>query len=173
MRFERQPPLYTYLPQKGLPLVCVHFVWGGKISPIKEFQQKYSPYHSMVVFLVMQTFFLDRVCGFWKLSQFPRMQKILWNNIRSFERHASMFWKYFDWSQLFFCEKVRIFLVVSKWERWIYYSAPYVPNVQSNCFQMFSFFLKSWKPRFKVELPNIFWGVSLYSPTLGCKIMCG
>ena len=50
-------------------------------------------------------FFLDRFCGFWKLSQFPRMQKILWNNIHSFERHASMFWKYFDWSQLFFCEK--------------------------------------------------------------------
>ena len=43
--------------------------------------------------------FFDRFCGFWKLNQFPRMQKILWNKIRSFERHASMFWKYFALSK--------------------------------------------------------------------------
>ena len=156
----------------------------------------------MVVFLVMQTcFFLDRVCGLWKLSQVPRMQKILWNNIRSFERHASMFWKYFDWSQLFFfekvniflvfkqcfdwsqlffCEKVRrflvfykfwlvtvvflwqkvhIFLVLSKREKWTYCSVPYVPNVQSKCFQMFSFFEELEAP-FQIWNPQSFWGVS-------------
>ena len=114
----------------------------------------------MVVFLLMQTWFpssTDSVdSGNW--VNFLECKRVLWNNIRSFERHASMFWNYLDWSQLFFCEqvrmfsvfwefwlvtvgflwqKVRIFLFFSNRERWTYCSVPYVPQNQSKCFQMF------------------------------------
>ena len=112
---------------------------------------------------------------------FLECKRVLWNNIRSFERHASMFWNYLDWSQLFFCEqvrmfsvfwefwlvtvgflwqKVRIFLFFSKREMWTYCSVPYVSKNQSKCFQMFFFLaMKSWKPRPKIEIPKV-WGVS-------------
>ena len=103
-------------------------------------------------------FFLDRFCGFWKLSQFPRMQKILWNNIRSFERHASMFWKYFDWSQLFFCEKSTHILGLQQAGKVniLFCTICWMSNRNvSRCF----LFLKSWKPRSTVEFPICFWGV--------------
>ena len=61
----------------------------------------------MVVFLLMQTVFpssTDSVdSGNW--VNFLECKRVLWNNIRSFERHASMFWNYLDWSQLFFVNK--------------------------------------------------------------------
>ena len=66
----------------------------------------------------------------------------------------------------FSVKKVRIFLVFSKRERWTYYSVPYVPNVQSKCFQMFSFFEELEAP-FQIWNPQSFWGGFLYSPALG------
>ena len=121
------------------------------------------------------------------------MQKILWNNIRSFERHASMFWKYFDWSQLFFCEKVRMFLVFckfwlvtvgflwqkvciflffSKREKWTYCSVPYVSKNQSKCFQMFFFLRRVGSPVLKLKSPK-FGGVLLVFPSSRQYIMYG
>jgi len=126
----------------------------------------------MVVFLLMQTGFpssTDSVdSGNW--VNFLECKRVLWNNIRSFERHASMFWNYLDWSQLFFCEqvrmfsvfwefwlvtvgflwqKVRIFLFFSNRERWTYCSVPYVPQNQSKCFQMFLRRVGSSVPKLK------------------------
>ena len=191
MRFERQPPLVHITASKGSsPGPCALRVrrvnLTHKVISVKIFTL--SLYGCLSLDANWVSFF-DRFCGFWKLSQFPRMQKILWNKIRSFERHASMFWKYFDWSQLFFCEKVRMFLVFWKFwlvtvgflwqkvriflffsnrERWTYCSVPYVPQNQSKCFQMFLRRVGSPVP--KLKSPK-FGGVYLYSPAPG-NILC-
>ena len=83
-------------------------------------------------------FFIDRFCGFWKLSQFPRIQKILWNNICNSKDmlqcseniligHSCFSVKKYaySWSSnnvlighsCFSVKKVHIFLVFSKRER--------------------------------------------------------
>ena len=141
----------------------------------------------MEVFLVMQTLVsssTDSVdSGNW--VNFLECKRVLWNNIRSFERHASMFWNYLDWSQLFFCEqvrmfsvflefwlvtvgilwhKVRIFLFFSKRERWTYCSVPSVPQHQSKGFQMF--LRRGGSPVPKLKSPSFLGGIFTCIPQL-------
>ena len=126
MRFERQPPLVHITASKGSsPGTCALCVrrenLTHKVISVKIFTL--SLYGSLSRDANFG-FFLDRFCGFWKLSQFPRMRKFcgtifalskdmlqcsetIWIGHSCFfvNKYAcSQFSESFNWSQLVFCD---------------------------------------------------------------------
>ena len=122
----------------------------------------------MVVFLVMQTLFLPRQ-SLWILEteSISENAKILWNNIRSFERHASMFWKYFDWSQLFFCEKSTHILGLQQVGKVNILFCTICSECPIKMFPDVFFFWRVGSPVPKLNSPFVSGGGFLYSPNLG------
>ena len=135
MRFERQPPTVHITASKGSsPGPCALCVRRENLT---------HKGNSVNVFTLSLYGVLSRDTNLvpWQES----VDSGNWVNFREYKNSVeqySLFRKTcFNVLKIFWlviavlCEKVRIFLVFSKWERWTYYSAPYVPNVQSKCFQ--------------------------------------